>query len=244
MQNSTSTSDKRQPDYELHIPGYLKHRIIAAILTGFLTWMSFDLLDKWPAAAWSVSGVIVLAGLLYVMFSTMVKNVTNLERRLKGRDRLLNEIHWQGDEKVLDVGCGNGKLILEAAKRLTTGKGIGIDIWAENAGDSQASKFIENAEIEGVSDKVILQNEDVRNLPYEDNSFEVIISGLTMHHILHGSDSEKAMPEMVRVLKPGGKMGTYDVPIAVNATKKLMLQNGLEIVKKDSDMVFGIKPET
>lgn len=244
MQNGYPKSDAKQPDYELHIPGYLKHPLIAGIATGFFAWMSFDLLDKWPAAAWSVSGIVVLAGILYCLLATLLKNTANLDRRRRGRDRLLNEIHWQGDEKVLDAGCGNGILILEAAKRLTTGMGIGIDIWTENAGGSQAEKFLENAEIEGVADKVMLQNEDVRDLPYEDNSFDVIISGLTMHHILHGSGSEKAMPEMVRVLKPGGKMGIYDISIAVNAAKKLMLQNGLEIVKKDSDMVLGIKPKS
>jgi len=244
MRNIEPKSGSVKPDYELHIPGILKHRIIAAIAASFIAWVSFELLDKWPVAAWIVSGIVVLAGILYCLLSTLLKNTTNLERRLRGRDRLLNEIHWQGDEKVLDVGCGNGILILEAAKRLTTGKGIGIDIWADNAGDSREDKFLENTEIEGVADRVSLKNEDVRQLPYEDNAFDIILSGLTMHHIKHGSDSEKAVSEMVRVLKPGGRMGIYDISIAVNAAKRLMLQNGLEIVKKDSDMVFGIKPKS
>ena len=241
MSNIDTNCKTGQPDYELHIPGYLKHPLIAGIATGFFAWMSYDLLDKWPAAAWSVSGVIVLAGLLYVIFSILVKNVASLEKRLQARQIFVEELSLQGDEKILDIGCGNGILILEAAKRLTTGHGIGIDIWTDNAGGGSEDKFLENAEIEGVADRVSLENEDARNLTYEDNSFDVIISGLTMHHIMHGTESEKAMPEMVRVLKPGGKMGTYDIQPAIKPTEKLMIQNGMKITKKTKNMVFGVK---
>ena len=41
--------------------------------------------------------------------------------------------------------------------------------------------FHENAKIEGVADSVSMQNEDVRRLPYVNESLEVIISSLTMH---------------------------------------------------------------
>ena len=51
------------------------------------------------------------------------------------------------------ICCGNGILILGAARRLTTGKGIGIDIWTDNAGDSRPEAFRENAVIEGVIDR-------------------------------------------------------------------------------------------
>ena len=37
--------------------------------------------------------------------------------------------HLTGDEKVLDVGCGRGLLLIGAAKRLKSGKATGIDVW-------------------------------------------------------------------------------------------------------------------
>jgi cyclopropane fatty-acyl-phospholipid synthase-like methyltransferase len=38
-------------------------------------------------------------------------------------------VPWKGDEAVRDVGCGHGLMLVGAARRLTTGKATGIDIW-------------------------------------------------------------------------------------------------------------------
>jgi ubiquinone/menaquinone biosynthesis C-methylase UbiE len=169
------------------------------------------------------------------------RNALNLERRLKGCAKFFKGIPLQGHEMILDVGCGNGILLLEAAKQLTTGKGIGIDLWTKGSGDNRPEIFRENAEIEGVADRVSLQNEDMRQLPYEDTSFDVVMSGLTMHHLSSRADYKSAMHEMTRVLKPGGRIAIYDEPVAVFFSAKLMCQNGLEIEKKARDMVFGRK---
>jgi ribosomal protein L11 methylase PrmA len=49
--------------------------------------------------------------------------------KLWSRDRLLDGLELRGDETVLDVGCSRGLLLVGAAKRLTTGKAPGVDIW-------------------------------------------------------------------------------------------------------------------
>src|SRR6266487_2572586 len=45
------------------------------------------------------------------------------------RERVLDSLQLRGDECVLDVGCGRGLFLLGAAKRLSTGKAIGVDLW-------------------------------------------------------------------------------------------------------------------
>ena len=65
-------------------------------------------------------------------------------------------------------------------KIINWGKGIGFDVWTEGSCDNYPEAFQENAKIEGVADRVSWQNEDVRRLPYENESLEVIISSLTM----------------------------------------------------------------
>jgi len=242
MPDKPDSKIQDQPDYELHMPGFLTHPVQVGIISFIIGAFVYAILREKPIWGLTFWGICVVVGGLYASISSSVKKFTNLESRLKARDKFLSEIPFRGDETVLDVGCGNGILILSAAKHLTTGKGIGIDIWTEGAGDSHPRAFHRNAEIEGVADRVSLQNEDVRKLPYEDESIDIIISGLTMHHILHGSGTDKAVSEMVRVLKPGGCLAIYDVRIAVNTSAKLMLKNGLEIEKKYQEMVFGLKP--
>jgi len=229
------------PNYEFHIPKSFSFPAPVGILSVILaSLLYFFLRNSHPTLAMILSGVSILASMIYMGIFAMLKRITNLGRRLLARDRLLDEIPWQGDEDVLDVGCGNGILLMGAAKRLTSGKGIGIDIWTEGSGDNRPEIFLENAKIEGVADRVSLQNEDARQLPYADESFDVVISGLTVHHM--GFDAEKAMSEMTRVLKPGAWMAIYDEPSTVFYSTKLMRQYGLQIKKRKMDMVFGVKP--
>lgn len=242
MQHNHSNTNHKHPDYEFHMPDVFTYPVPVGLGSLLLGGLFYLLLRKpQPKIAGALAGTAVLSGGLYVGISALLKRITNLERRLEARDRLLDQIPWQGDETVLDVGCGNGILILGAAKRLTTGQGIGIDIWTEGSGDNRPEIFQQNAELEGVADRVSLQNEDARHLPYDNESFEVIVSGLTMHHL--GFDTEKALAEMIRVLKPGGRMAIYDEPSTIFYSAKLMRQHGLQVEKKGMDMVFGLKPQ-
>ena len=229
-------------DYQFQIPKKFSYQLpVACISVIIAIGVSYFLSDhRWLSIG--LSSLVLLIGSIYVGMCLFIRKFTNLDRRLEARDQLLNQIPWQGHETVLDVGCGNGILILSAAKRLTVGKAIGIDIWTENSGDNSKTKFEINAVIEGVTDKVAIQNEDARKLPYNDSSFEVILCGLTMHHILHDKCTDKAISEMVRVLKPGGYIAVFDVPIAIMSTSKLLNKEGVEIKKVGNDIAIGIKP--
>jgi arsenite methyltransferase len=63
---------------------------------------------------------------------------------------------------------------------------------------------LQNAELEGVKDKIEIKNDDARNLIFVDNSFDVILSLLCIHNIEPKADQEKACFEIARVLKPNG----------------------------------------
>jgi len=60
--------------------------------------------------------------------------------KLRLRDKIIASIPWRGDERVLDVGCGHGLMLLAAAKQLKSGRAIGVDIWSQ--ADHVATCFV------------------------------------------------------------------------------------------------------
>jgi ubiquinone/menaquinone biosynthesis C-methylase UbiE len=135
---------------------------------------------------------------------------------------MLDAIAWRGDERVLDVGCGNGFLLIEVAKRLTSGTAIGIDRWMTGAGEQTAETAWRNARLEGVGDRVEIKNADARAMPFGDGTFDVIVSSLMLHHAGGRADRTQVLNEMARVLKPGGTLLLYDVaPLISGAAEHL-----------------------
>ncbi|MBA3694424.1 MAG: class I SAM-dependent methyltransferase [Acidobacteria bacterium] len=126
--------------------------------------------------------------------------------KFRHRDRMLAMINWRGDEQVLDVGTGRGLLMIGAAKRLTNGgKSYGIDIW--NTADLSGNKIentLRNAELEGVSDKIEIKEEDAQAMSFADSSFDVVLSNLCLHNIPTKEGRAEACREIARVLKPNG----------------------------------------
>jgi ubiquinone/menaquinone biosynthesis C-methylase UbiE len=133
-------------------------------------------------------------------------------RVLRARDALIDAIPWRGDEQVLDVGCGRGLLLIAAAKHLTLGRAIGIDVWHSRgeAGNRPEATW-RNARAEGVADRIDVRDADARDLPFADNTFDVIVSSLVLHNIHGRAERAKALSEIARVLKPGGHAALLDV---------------------------------
>jgi arsenite methyltransferase len=131
--------------------------------------------------------------------------------KLHIRDTVLGSIPWRGDEAALDVGCGRGLLLVGAAKRLTCGRAVGVDIWDRGAIAGNAPlAVLENAQLEGVLDRIEVKEGDGRNLPFEDSSFDVVLSNFVIHEVKTAGEREKMVSEMVRVVRPGGCLTLVD----------------------------------
>jgi SAM-dependent methyltransferase len=125
---------------------------------------------------------------------------------------LFDQLSLRGDERVLDLGCGRGAVLLLAAQRLTTGRAVGVDLWrSRDQSGNAADATRRNAVAEGVADRVELHTADMTALPLEDGSFDLVVSSLAIHNIWGSAGRQKAIDEAVRVLRPGGRLMIADI---------------------------------
>ena len=98
-------------------------------------------------------------------------------------------------DKVLDVGCGKG-IFLARTRKTYKVKGVGVDFSSKSI--ARAKKWSKT--------NLVFQVADATKLPFDDQTFDYVLSFDTLEHI---QDQEKALSEMVRVLKGKGKLLIY-----------------------------------
>jgi SAM-dependent methyltransferase len=123
---------------------------------------------------------------------------------------LLENLDWDGEGQVIDIGCGNAPLTVQLAQKYPKACITGIDYWGESW---EYSKSIceKNAELEGVGDRVSFQNSSASKLPFGDGSFDLAISNLTFHEVADVKDKKEAIKEALRVVRKGGKFVFQDL---------------------------------
>lgn len=152
--------------------------------------------------------------------------------KLRIRDQILESFRWRGDEQVLDVGCGRGLLMVGAARRLTTGKAIGLDRWVPAALTGNRSQAVlDNARLEGVLGRVGVTEGDIRQLPFEDCYFDIVVSNFVVHEVKTAAEREQMLREIVRVLKPGGRFALVDF-IFMGQSVRVLHEIGIREVER------------
>jgi len=191
-----------KPDYGIDAPGVIRNLFLAALIVLAIA-LFFPIVHIGPVTfllrpmAWSSAPFLALGGVLMIGYVKWGK--------FRHRDRMLSLIPWTGTEMGLDVGTGRGLLMIGAAKKLTTGKSVGIDIWsAKDLTGNCPENTLRNAELEGVAAKVDVRSEDATKMSFPDATFDVVLSNVCIHNIPSREGRATACREIVRVLKPGG----------------------------------------
>jgi arsenite methyltransferase len=204
-----------RPDYGLDAHGVVRNLFVAAALG--LALFSSRAFGVWSTVLRLGPVRIELAGMglgvgLGCLAMAMWMIWTSNVGKIRERERLLDRIAWKGDERVLDVGCGRGLMLVGAAKRLSSGTATGVDIWqAEDLSGNRPEATLENARREGVAERVEVKTADMRELPFPDATFDVVVSNAAIHNLYAKDDRAKAIREIARVLKPGGRALIDDI---------------------------------
>jgi SAM-dependent methyltransferase len=119
------------------------------------------------------------------------------------RNTTADLVQLRPGEAVLDVGCGTGSLTMVAKERVgETGRVCGID-----PGLQQITRARRQAARKSLS--IDFQMGVIERLAFPDQSFDVVLSTLMMHH-LPDDLKRQGLAEIARVLKPGGRLLVID----------------------------------
>ena len=155
---------------------------------------------------WTLGAVLALAA-VYAGLSAASFAYTTRRGKFAVWRKLLEEQRLTGDERVLDIGCGRGIVLIEAARRLHRGRAVGVDSWrAQDQSGNSASVTRSNARVSGVEDRVDILTADMRQLPFADASFDLVLSSLAVHNVAEAEGRRQAVREGLRVLRPGGTL--------------------------------------
>jgi ubiquinone/menaquinone biosynthesis C-methylase UbiE len=129
-----------------------------------------------------------------------VVRLTTREGRFK--ELLLQQAAPASGQRILDLGCGTGTLAIQVKQREPRAEVVGLDADAEML--SQARRKAEEAGVE-----LELTEGFSTELPYEDGSFDRVLSTLFFHH-LDPEPKRQTAREIARVLRKGGELHVAD----------------------------------
>lgn len=225
---------KRRAKYGIDAPGVVRTLIVCGALLALIASIGF----AWPRtvpASLSISAASV-AVLLLLGAAVMLRSSLVSKKRV--RDDLIAALALSENARVLDAGCGRGLALIGCAKKLTTGKAVGVDLWsARDLSNNNPEAARANAAAEGVADRVEVETGDITRLSFADASFDAVISMTVIHNVPSPEGRDQALRELVRVLKPGGRIAIFDI-WHTSRYAEVLRRAGMEVRELGRDLLW------
>lgn len=141
-------------------------------------------------------------------------------------------------ENIMDLGCGGGNYAFKVASLMPTVNCTLIDISRKMV--EAAEKRLQNV----VLGKVTAICGDYRNVPLEENHYDIVTAGTTLHHLRQDDEWENVFKKVFKSLKDGGIFCINDIVLSEDeAVDQLMLNGWISLLKKqvpdEVDLFFG-----
>ena len=157
-----------------------------------------------------IGAVIVLAAFALFAYQRYLFSPRGGNAMVKLWDMLVDRLDWDGNGRVIDIGCGSGVVAIRVAKRYPNAEVVGLDYWGK-VWEYSKGKCEKNAKIEKVDGRVSFQRGDAAKLPYEDGFFDAAVSNFAFHEVGSVKDKRDVLKEALRVVRKGGKFAFQDL---------------------------------
>ncbi|WP_010273862.1 demethylmenaquinone methyltransferase [Paenibacillus senegalensis] len=133
----------------------------------------------------------------------MMNDILSFRRHKAWRAFTMKKMNVSPGSHSLDLCCGTCDWTIDLAKASGSGSVVGLD-FSQNMLDYGAIK-VKNA---GLEDQITLVRGNAMELPYEDNTFDYVTIGFALRNV---PDVDQVLSEMLRVVKPGGKVVSLEL---------------------------------
>lgn len=206
-----------KPNYKNWIPKGRVLRCLIGTVVSLVAAVTFGTIGFTQWKIWAIVLFVIsaLAAFSLALVSAFMLNMHNAfsydgSRQLSRIiiDGVAKYVRIPDGGKCLDVGCGSGALTIAVAKRNKKATVVGLDRWTGTRSFSQ--KLCEdNAKAEGINNVSFCRGDAVQ-LPFEDESFDVVTSNYVYHNI-PSKDRQALLLETLRLLKKGGTFAIHDL---------------------------------
>lgn len=133
----------------------------------------------------------------------LMNDIISFRRHKAWRAFTMKKMSVAPGSESLDLCCGTCDWTIDLAKASGTGRVVGLD-FSQNMLNYGAAKVKEA----GLDEQIALVRGNAMQLPYEDNSFDYVTIGFALRNV---PDMNQVLKEMLRVVKPGGKVVSLEL---------------------------------
>lgn len=183
----------------------------ASVLLGVIAVIAQTVLDK-PVVT-IVAGVLCVLTLIMAVYMLICHETFAFGKgnMMEGvHEHLVEHLDWNGEGRLLDIGCGAAALTVRCAKAFPKAQITAMDYWGAewNCAKEQCER---NAQIEGVADRISFQKGDAAKLDFPDETFDAAVSNFVFHEVRTAKDKRDVVREALRVVKKGGVFSFQDM---------------------------------
>lgn len=209
---------KRKPTYGIYAWPYLAAMTLLGLLGIAIILISIvtDGYLQYPGFVLTAVGFYAALG-HYSLMKVFEKKDNDFAREI------LDFIEPANSKLILDIGTGAGRTAIAVAKISAYNQVVGIDVYSKKTiyGNSPR-KAGENAEIEGVDDRVLFIYGDALKIPFRNQCFDIVTAGSVLHMFTE-KKRKHALKEALRVLKNRGKLILIELPRTAKVTLLYLL---------------------